>query len=133
MITVDIDRTGQCPAADAPIAADIELCSLSTGINSVSTCPFATNEAKYCGISVDGVIGNAGNTSGLICLKAIAIASFPDKRSLFPAILFHSFHRNCTERTCFYTNAASFAMVIIKCASFHILNRNTTVWTDRYT
>ena len=36
-------------AADAPIAADIELCSLSTGINSVSTCPFATNEAKYCG------------------------------------------------------------------------------------
>ena len=54
------------PAADAPIAALIELCSLSTGINSVSTCPFATKEAKYCGISVDGVIGNAGNTSGLI-------------------------------------------------------------------
>ena len=29
------------PAADAPIAALIELCSLSTGINSVSIFPFA--------------------------------------------------------------------------------------------
>ena len=52
--------------------------------------PFAANDAKYCGISVDGVIGNAGNTSGLICLNAIATASLPDKRSLI-AILFHSF------------------------------------------
>ena len=77
----------RAPAADAPIAALMELCSLSTGINSVSTCPFATKDAKYCGISVDGVMGNAGNTSGLICLNAIAIASFPDKRSLFAILL----------------------------------------------
>ena len=72
--------------------------ALSTVINSVSTCPFATKEAKYCGISVDGVIGKAGNTSGLICLSAIATASFPDKRSLL-AILFYSFHCDCTEWT----------------------------------
>ena len=56
------------------------------------------NDAKYCGISVDGVIGNAGNTSGLICLSAIATASFPDNRSLF-AILLHPFHCDCTEWT----------------------------------
>ena len=72
------------PAASAPIAALMELCSLSTGMNSVSTCPFATKDAKYCGISVDGVIGNAGNTSGLICLRAIATASFPDNTSPLP-------------------------------------------------
>ena len=34
------------PAADAPMVALIELCSLSTGINSVSTNPFAAKEAK---------------------------------------------------------------------------------------
>ena len=51
---------------DAPMAALMELCSLSTGINSVSTSPFAAKEAKYWGISVDGVMGKAGNTSGLI-------------------------------------------------------------------
>ena len=62
----DVAVSALAPAAEAPIVALMELCSLSTVINSVSTWPFATKEAKYCGISVDGVIGNAGNTSGLI-------------------------------------------------------------------
>ena len=52
------------PAASAPIAADIAECSLSTGMNSVSTSPLAINVDTICGISVDGVIGNAGITSG---------------------------------------------------------------------
>ena len=58
------------PAASAPIAADMAECSLSTGINSVSISPFAINVDTICGISVDGVIGNAGMTSGLTCLIA---------------------------------------------------------------
>ena len=45
------------PAACAPIHALIALCSLSTATNSVSTLPFATKVEKYCGISVEGVIG----------------------------------------------------------------------------
>ena len=52
------------PAASAPIAADIAECSLSTGINSVSISPFAIYVDTICGISVDGVIGKAGITSG---------------------------------------------------------------------
>ena len=58
------------PAALAPIAALIALCSLSTGINSVSISPFEIYVETNCGISVEGVIGNAGMTSGLICLIA---------------------------------------------------------------
>ena len=38
----DVAVRALAPAADAPIAALIELCSLSTVINSVSTNPFAT-------------------------------------------------------------------------------------------
>ena len=38
----DVAVNALAPAADAPIAADIELCSLSTVINSVSTNPFDT-------------------------------------------------------------------------------------------
>ena len=52
------------PAASAPIAALIDECSLSTGINSVSISPFAIYVDTICGISVEGVIGNAGITSG---------------------------------------------------------------------
>ena len=80
------------PAASAPIVADIALCSLSTATNSVFTSPLLTNVEKYCGISVDGVIGNAATTSGFICFIAIAAASLPLKRSLidisFPPFLF---------------------------------------------
>ena len=78
----DVAVIALAPAADAPIVADIALCSLSTATNSVSTSPFATNVEKYCGISVDGVIGNAATTSGLICFIAIAVASFPLNLSL---------------------------------------------------
>ena len=52
------------PAASEPIAAAIAECSLSTGMNSVSTSPLAIYVDTICGISVDGVIGNAGITSG---------------------------------------------------------------------
>lgn len=53
------------PAASAPTHALIALCSLSTATNSVSTEPLLTKVEKYCGISVDGVIGNAATTLGL--------------------------------------------------------------------
>ena len=58
------------PAASDPIAALIAECSLSTGTNSVSISPIAKNVETICGISVDGVIGNAGITSGFTCLIA---------------------------------------------------------------
>ncbi len=74
------------PAASAPIAALIEECSLSTGINSVSISPFAIYVETICGISVEGVIGNAGKTSGLIWRIAYDTASFPDMRSLIAII-----------------------------------------------
>ena len=74
------------PAASEPMQALMALCSLSTGMNSVSTCPLATKLVKYCGISVEGVIGYAGMTSGLIWRMAVATASFPDKRSLIPML-----------------------------------------------
>ena len=45
------------PAASAPMQADMEECSLSTAMNSVSTLPSATYWAKYWGISVEGVMG----------------------------------------------------------------------------
>ena len=67
----------RAPAADAPMHVDIAECSDSTGTNSVSTSPFAIYDAKYCGISVEGVIGNAPITSGLICFIAYATASLP--------------------------------------------------------
>ena len=70
----------RAPAAEDPMAALMELCSLSTGINSVSISPFAIIVATNWGISVEGVIGNAGMTSGLICLIACATASLPDIR-----------------------------------------------------
>jgi hypothetical protein len=75
------------PAACAPIAADRALCSLSTGINSVSTSPLAAKEEKMKGISVDGVIGKADMTSGLICRMALATASLPDNLSLIDIYL----------------------------------------------
>jgi len=58
------------PAASDPMLALIAECSLSTGINSVSISPFAMYVETICGISVDGVIGNAGITSGFTCLIA---------------------------------------------------------------
>ena len=70
------------PAASAPTQADREECSLSTVMNSVSTLPSATYWAKYWGISVEGVIGNMANTSGLIWRMAVAMASLPLSLSL---------------------------------------------------
>ena len=58
--------TALAPAAAAPMQVDMEECSLSTVTYSVSTLPSATYCAKYCGISVDGVMGKAAKTSGLI-------------------------------------------------------------------
>ena len=47
----------RAPLAEAPIAALIAECSLSTVMYSVSTLPSATYWAKICAISVAGVIG----------------------------------------------------------------------------
>ena len=58
------------PAASAPMQVDMALCSLSTAMNSVSTSPLSTYVEKYWGISVDGVMGYAPITSGLICFMA---------------------------------------------------------------
>ena len=58
------------PAAQAPMVALMELCSDSTGMNSVSISPFAIKVETICGISVEGVMGNAAMTSGFTCLIA---------------------------------------------------------------
>jgi hypothetical protein len=68
--------------SDAPIDADIALCSLSTSIRFDNIFPSAIYLEKYSGISVDGVIGNEGNTSTPICLNAFAAALFPTKLCL---------------------------------------------------
>lgn len=102
-----------------PIAALIAECSLSTGTNSVSISPFAIYVETICGISVDGVIGNAGITSGSIWRIAKDTASFPDIRS-FLAILSSLLHCDCIKWTGFCTNTASFTVVIIKFYSFTI-------------
>jgi hypothetical protein len=112
------------PAADAPMQADIALCSDSTATNSVSTSPLATYDEKYWGTSVDGVIGNAATTSGFICFMAIATASLPLNLSLI-AILFASllaflYKVNGFERTDLYAYAAAFAVIIIKIRSFSV-------------
>ena len=107
------------PAASDPIVALIAECSLSTGTNSVSISPFAIYVETICGISVDGVIGNAGITSGLIWRIAKDTASFPDIRS-FLAILSSLLHCDCIKWTGFCTNTASFTVVIIKFYSFTI-------------
>ena len=78
----EVAVTARAPAASAPMQADMELCSDSTGTNSVLTSPSATYWAKYWGISVEGVMGKAAITSGSICFMAKAMASLPDKRSL---------------------------------------------------
>ena len=78
----DVAVTALQPAASAPRHAESDECSLSTQINSVSTLPSATYCAKYWGISVEGVMGNIANTSGLICLIAVAMASLPESLSL---------------------------------------------------
>ena len=79
--------------------------------------------------SVDGVIGNAGNTSGLIWRSAIATASFPDKRSLF-AILLSLLHWNCIKRTNLRTYSATLAIIIIKVCSFLVFSYwNCIIWT----
>ena len=77
----------RAPAASEPIAALMELCSLSTGINSVSISPLEIILDTNWGISVEGVMGNAGITSGLICLMARATASLPDILSLIAIYL----------------------------------------------
>ena len=79
--------TARQPAASAPMQVDMAECSDSTGMNSVSTCPLSTYVEKYWGISVDGVIGNAPITSGLICFIAKATASLPESLSLMPIFL----------------------------------------------
>ncbi len=66
----EVAQTDLAPAASAAMQTDMELCSDSTVTYSVSTSPSATYCAKYSGISVEGVIGNAPMTSGLICLMA---------------------------------------------------------------
>ena len=71
----------RAPAASAPTQADMDECSDSTGTKTVSTCPSATYWAKYWGISVEGVMGKAAKTSGLIWRMAVAMASLPDRRS----------------------------------------------------
>ena len=53
----EVAVTARAPAASAPMQADMELCSDSTGTNSVLTSPLATYWAKYWGISVEGVMG----------------------------------------------------------------------------
>ena len=78
----DVAVMARAPAASAPMQADIELCSDSTGTNSVFTSPLATYWAKYWGISVEGVMGKAAITSGSICFMAKAMASLPERRSL---------------------------------------------------
>ena len=108
------------PAASAPIQALIALCSLSTATNSVSTKPLLTKLEKYCGISVEGVIGNAATTSGLICFIAIAEASLPLKRSRIPILISLLTHLNCSKGTYLGTNATSFAVIIIKIGTISI-------------
>ena len=61
----------RAPAASAPMQADIELCSDSTGTNSVFTSPLATYWAKYWGISVEGVMGKARHHVGVDLLHGI--------------------------------------------------------------
>ena len=78
----EVAVTARAPAASAPMQADRELCSDSTGTNSVFTSPLATYWAKYWGISVEGVMGKAAITSGSICFMAKAMASLPERRSL---------------------------------------------------
>ena len=85
----DVAVTARAPAAAAPMQTDMAECSDSTATNSVSTLPSAMYLEKYCGISVDGVIGNAPITSGLICFIAYATASLPLILSLI-AIYFSS-------------------------------------------
>ena len=63
-----------------------------------------------CGISVDGVIGNAAITSGLICLIACATASLPDILSRI-AILDSLLHCDCTEAADALADTAAFAVV----------------------
>ena len=71
----------RAPAAEAPMQADMEECSLSTVTNSVSTWPSATYWAKYWGISVDGVMGKAAKTWHPAAHAARATASLPERRS----------------------------------------------------
>ena len=78
----EVAVTARAPAASAPMQADMELCSDSTGTNSVFTSPLATYWAKYWGISVEGVMGKAAMTSGSICFMAKAMASLPESLSL---------------------------------------------------
>ena len=74
------------PAAAAPMHALIALCSLSTSTSSVSTFPSFTKLENLCMRSVAGVIGYAAHTSGLICLRASAHASFPVTATILPII-----------------------------------------------
>ncbi len=78
------------PETDAARQALMAECSLSTVTRLVSTSPSATNSENFMGMSVDGVMGYAATTSGLICLMASATAQFPEVISFF-GILFTSF------------------------------------------
>ena len=118
------------PAASAPTVALIEECSDSTGMNSVSISPLAIYVDTIWGISVEGVIGNAGMTSGLTWRIANATASFPDIRS-FLDIYYLLLHCYRTERARFFAYAASLAVVKIKVIASSFLYRDTSVGTYR--
>src|SRR5699024_10585228 len=109
----DVAVMALAPAASAPMHALIALCSLSTATNSVSTSPLSTYVEKYCGISVDGVIGNAATTSGFICFIAKAVASFPLNLSLILILFVLLFHYDCSKWTCFCTYSTTFAKIVI--------------------
>ena len=89
----------RAPEMEAPTQADIAECSLSTATYSESTLPFATKSAKRIGISVDGVMGYAATTSGLIWRIASAKARLPEVMTFFlfdmRADLPGVFSRNC--------------------------------------
>ena len=78
----------RAPAASAPMQADIELCSDSTGTNSVFTSPLATYWAKYWGISVEGVIGKARHHIGVDLLhgKGNGLVAGKTVRCIFMAV-----------------------------------------------
>ncbi len=72
------------PAAAAATQAVMAECSLSTATKFVLTCPSATNLANVWTTSVDGVMGYAATTSGLICRMASATAMLPSSGITLP-------------------------------------------------
>jgi len=65
------------PAAEAPTAAAMAVCSPSTLMYSAFMVPFSMRVAMWLMSSVCGVIGYAGTTSALASLAPHAAASLP--------------------------------------------------------